>query len=156
MRHASCENGQYIVGQIAWKHKKTRWEQVTWDLVKMCKISEQRASLSALSVILDALGSSCSCHGSFGWTFVLMRTNGLHHFLPEQPTLSPSITHACLHALTFPYAHKSVSFRVGASVVCAVTDRQRLFILCSPSRLDGHGSIGNLSAYSLYNSLILL
>lgn len=91
----------------AWQHKKRWLEPVTWDFVKMLvwfrgksqksnkSGQKQREALSALSVILDALGLVCSCHGNFGWTFVLMRTNGLHHFLPEHPPPLPM--HACTH-----------------------------------------------------------
>lgn len=87
---------------------------------------KQKEPLSALSVILDALGLVCSCHGSFGWTFVLMWTNGLHHFLPEHPFYYPYM----LAHTHFPLLKNvSVSFRVRARAVCTVTDRQSPFIL---------------------------
>lgn len=98
-------NGQDIVwldSDSIKSHKKPWLEQVTCDFcendwVWFCGKTQksdqsrqkQKEPLSALSVILDALGLVYSCHGSFGWTFVLMWTNGLHHFLPEHPLYYP-------------------------------------------------------------------
>lgn len=139
------------------KTQKPWLEQVTWDLWKywvwFCGKSQNsnksgrkhRAALSALSVIPGALGLACSCHGSFGWTFVLMRTNGLHHFLPEHPPLP---MHACTH--TFPYAHKSacVLQTYGLSRSCCDRQAETIYPHVHPGQLDGRGSIGNLSLYS--------
>lgn len=127
-----------IISQTAWEHRSLDWSRWPEGCGKSQDAAERaRGALPALAVMVDASGSACSCHGSFGSTFVLMPTNGA----ASVPASHPTFAHACLHTHSLTHfavlISPPVSFSRGLSSLCC--DRRAETIYHTDTQLDGHG-----------------